>query len=140
MIVARYTAIEATSIDQEDERHRDDLRELIVGLYVAVLKFQATAACHFDNHTLARTVRSPLQLDDWTKLLQKVKFKDTACKDLIAIRDSRNEATALTSLQEALKDQDVKLQSIIASLQLTQKETNQMMRWISDVHFNSDHE
>lgn len=111
-----------------------------MGLYVAILKFQATAACHFDNHTLTRTVRSALQLDDWTKLLQKVKFKDMACKDLIAIRSSKNEATALTSLQEALGDQDVKLQSITASLQLTQKETNQIMRWISDVYFKCDHE
>ncbi len=76
--------------------------ESLTDPYTKILEFQATAACNFNRNTLPRGLRSTLQLDDWSKLLQEVKTKDVACKELMHVFDSMDQKSGTLLLQKTL--------------------------------------
>jgi len=87
----------------------------LTDLYTKILEFQATAACNFDMDTLLRGLRSTLQLDDWSKLLQEVKTKDVACNELMHVFDSMDQKPGTLLLHETLTQQDPKWKLILCS-------------------------
>jgi len=139
-LVARYAVIEDVYLKREALNLKADYQENLTDLYTKIFEFQATAACHFDRNTFVRVVRSTLQLEDWSKLLQDIKAKDMACKELMHVFDSRDQKSATTFLQEVLRQQDLTLQTILEQLRSDQEHNNKIVRWLSNVPYKTDHD
>jgi len=133
LLVARYASIEEIYLDSEDATLMPEFREGLITLYMKILEFQATAACHFGRNTFLRSMRSTLHLEDWAKLLNEVKKKDVVCSGITKLLDSKYQQAGQGEVMEALRQQETTLRNLQDKLRLAQQENLQALRWFSDV-------
>ena len=107
-------------LGREDTELKVEYRESLTTLYARILD-QATAVCHFARNTLLRTIRSTLQLEDWSKLLEDVNAKDITCKELTDVFNSQDQRAGMLLLKEALEQNDSKLQDVLNHLRSSQE-------------------
>lgn len=139
-LLAQYTAIDDIYLTRDDTTLKPEFQEALTELYAAVLKFQATAACHFARKTFVRVIRSTLQLDNWASLFDSVKAKDECCRQLIKVIDANYQRSGIFTLRETLRQQATKLQDILDRLQSFQRDDNDVLRWFCDIPYTSDHD
>ena len=136
-LVARYTALERFYLDRDDLTLQFEFQESLIALYSKVLEFQATAACFFGRNTFVRTIRSTLQLEDWTKLLKDVKIRDVACKEITQIFDVRDQRSDALLLKQSLENQASKMNCLVQQLHLDQHDNLKTLLWFSDVQYDT---
>jgi hypothetical protein len=114
-LIPRQAVVEDLYLNRVEHYLKATYHKSLTDLYTKILEFQATAACNYNRNTLLRGLRSTLQLDDWSKLLQEVKTKDVACNELMHVFDSMDQKSGTLLLHETLRQQDPKWKCILCS-------------------------
>lgn len=139
-MISRYMVVEKIYSERKLLPLKPEYQENLTNLYTKILEFQATATCHFHRDTVVRVVRSTLQLEDWSKLLEDVRAKDAACKELVVVFDSMDQRIGTRLLQETLEQQDLILQQILQKLRSDQAHNKSISRWLSTIPYKADHD
>jgi Cdc6-like AAA superfamily ATPase len=126
-----------------------------VALYATVLKYQATAACHFGRKTLPRMFANIITANDWTGMLKQVRTADNNCQAFIAIKSTQEVLKQIQEIpqgfdrelykkwqQDKIRSDEILRQWInnrIEASEAHQEEIEKIISWISDVKVGQDH-
>ena len=154
-ILARYSAIEKLLIARKTNETDIDFEHSIIALYMAVLKYQATAAYHFGRKTFLRMIANIAISNDWTEMFTKMKAADQNCQAFIAVKSTQLLLKRLQSLPQGF-DRDLYekwqadrvrgdaimrqwIDNRIDASQAHQDQNDKIINWISDVKVGHDH-
>lgn len=139
-IVVRYTEIEVMYIQEKDTRLEKEFEKGLVDLYTEILKYQVTAACHCRSSTFHRFMRALPKLDDWKGMIEKIRAKDTFCRETTQIFDSRDQRLVNSKLQSLAERNDKMMDAFLKTLREQSQENTRIPRWICRHVAGRDHQ
>ena len=144
-IVARYRATFDIWLSELDKKQGlfdldTGFRGILLKLYIAILEYQARAACQLNRSTLLRVVRNFPKFDDWTGLRSKITDLDTQCRLYHSVAASHSQLLSTQLLKDSLDRQETHLDDLVRRLDDMQNVTREVILSISDVMVGQDHE
>ena len=76
-----YHIKEAIYLQHRDSPVHQDCVKAVEKLYTDIFEYQAQLICFLSKSSIKRVIRGTFQLDDWKKLLEKVKESDKQCTE-----------------------------------------------------------
>ncbi len=122
LLIRRYASVEKVYLGNGNETLTLDLRETMVKLYKAILEYQATAVCQFRRNTVTQLARNLATVDDWSAIIATIDSTDKACEQFMTVLDSDTQQAYAHRLEEMLKQQDQKIDKLIADSASSQTE------------------
>ena len=122
LLIRRYASVEKVYLGNGNEILTLDLRETTVKLYKAILEYQATAVCQFRRNTVVQLARNLATVDDWSAIIATIDSADKACEQFMTVLDSDTQQAYAHRLEEILKQQDQKLDKLLADSASSQVE------------------
>lgn len=154
-ILARYTAVEQLLPLSAVESLDINFEKSILDVYMNILMYQATAACHFSRSTLPRMVANITTTNDWTGMLKKLQSADANCQSFVSIKSTEQLLKQIRLIPEGYdrklfddwkenqtKSDEILRQWIDNRLRQSedqQEENQKTVRWISDTRVGEDH-
>ena len=144
-IIDRYLLMEAIYLGNQDRSRHEDFEKNLVDLYASILLYQVAAACHCKRSTFSRFLRNLPKVDDWAKMLDDIDRKDTVCKDLASVFDSREQREQNSTLQSIFQELDKRLESMQSRMldkerESTRADNARILSWICDCIPGRDHQ
>lgn len=84
MLISKSTTVYRwqDKIYLSDDHTSTDYKELTVGLYTSILRYEATLLVHLRNGSLKRWANNVFSAGDWSDLTKQIQQKDTNCRDV----------------------------------------------------------
>ena len=76
-----YHLKESIYLQHRDSPVHEDCVKAVEKLYTDIFEYQAQLICFLSKSSIKRVIRGTFQLDDWKKLLEKVKESDKQCTE-----------------------------------------------------------
>lgn len=127
-------------IQEKDTRLEKEFEKGIVDLYTEILKYQVAAACHCRSSTFHRFMRALPKLDDWKGMIEKIDDKDTVCREMTQIFDSRDQRLVNFKLQSLAERNDKMMDAFLKELREQSQENTRIPRWICRHVAGRDHQ
>lgn len=128
-IIRLYSALER----RYSEVAISDLREVLftrtARLFLNILRFQAVAAYHLNQHVWQRKAKEAFAFNSWSTFIQDIRDADNDCQQALQQESHRNIMDTITELRVSLQE-DIK--------QLSGR-SESVVDWISGRHIDSRH-
>jgi hypothetical protein len=139
-IIRRYSAIEDHYLSISASPSMPlNVQSAIIAVYAEVLRYQARVLQYLGRNTFSRMTRNMLRFDGWEELLSKVLRSDNACKELINVVESDNQAVRVKGIENALSALDIKLEAALEAAETKAAHLKEAIQLISDVPVHDSH-
>jgi hypothetical protein len=116
-----------------DPTTRDSYSKVLLPLYIALLKYNCTAAQYFGQKTLKRIWKNTTGSISWSDNSAQIVVLDDDCRKTL-------QAFGVGRLQQLLENQRLVLEQIIKSANSSRIERQEILSWMSTVPYGADHD
>lgn len=141
-ILGSYDIAEQEYLSDASTRH--GFQDSVLGLYKAILEYQALCAVYFASSTLKRLGRNIWPGTPWKDALTVLKAIEARChmsvNGLAARLQGANSRTLGHLVMEVLRNQKASaLQQRVAEIRARRERNKQVVAWISEINPHKDH-
>jgi hypothetical protein len=134
-----YEGVEKEYLKRDESTLIIKFKQKLEDLYLEILDFLASAACHFDQNTVKRMLRNIPKIDDWEGRLRTLADLDTGCRKFATKIDSEYHRSGMKTMKDLLDEQTNTTDELLRVFRLQFNENKNIILWVSEDDVDSDH-